>query len=248
MNGLPDRVYAVYLGLDVGKGEHHACAVNATGARVHDKPLPQDQTRPQALYEQLATHGPMLVVVDQPASIGALPVAVARIGDAHVIAEAARTMPHTLRRVDMNEETLAGTLRSSSGSMTTWPVKSSASPTASTAYSPRSTQLSNAPWDRGCTTRPSSNCSPGSVDRPGYAPPDDGACWRSPGRGRRVPTTRSSRPSRRRWTSRALPCPAPKPLSSSSPSWLRNWRTCSTNAPRPPTRSRCSMHTLLPRS
>ncbi|WP_226346028.1 IS110 family transposase, partial [Agilicoccus flavus] len=67
MNGLPDRAYAVYLGLDVGKGEHHACAVNATGARVHDKPLPQDEARLQALYEQLATHGPVLVVVDQPA-------------------------------------------------------------------------------------------------------------------------------------------------------------------------------------
>lgn len=135
MNGLPDRAYAVYLGLDVGKGEHHACAVNATGARVHDKPLPQDEARLQALYEQLATHGPVLVVVDQPASIGALPVAVARAcgvdvaylpglamrriadlhpgnaktdaRDAHVIAEAARTMPHTLRRVDMNDDALA---------------------------------------------------------------------------------------------------------------------------------------------
>ncbi|MDR7304553.1 transposase [Haloactinomyces albus] len=77
----------------------------------------------------------MLVVVGQPASIGALPVAVARAGghevaylsglamrriadlhpgqaktdarDAHVIAEAACSMPHTLRRVDVGDDTLA---------------------------------------------------------------------------------------------------------------------------------------------
>ncbi len=80
-------------------------------------------------------HGPVLVVVDQPATIGALPVAAARtVGcqvaylpglamrrladphpgsaktdarDAYVIAEAARTMPHTLGRVDAGEEVLA---------------------------------------------------------------------------------------------------------------------------------------------
>ena len=77
----------------------------------------------------------MLVVVDQPASIGALAVAVARsmgievaylpglamrriadlypgqaktdARDAFVIADAARTMPHTLRRVGADDETLA---------------------------------------------------------------------------------------------------------------------------------------------
>ena len=83
----------------------------------------------------LGQHGRVLVVVDQPASIGALAVAVAReLGvevaylpglamrriadlhpgesktdarDAHVIADAARTMPHTLRRIRGDEETLA---------------------------------------------------------------------------------------------------------------------------------------------
>lgn len=135
MHGLPERGYAIYLGLDVGKGEHHACALNVAGKRVHDKPLPQDEHRLLELFDQLAAHGPVLVVVDQPATIGALPVAVARAAgldvaylpglamrriadlypghaktdarDAYVIADAARTMPHTLRRVDMNDEALA---------------------------------------------------------------------------------------------------------------------------------------------
>lgn len=126
---------AVYIGLDVGKQEHHACALNPSGDRLHDKPLPQDETRLRELFTQLATHGPVLVVVDQPASIGALPIAVARetgahvaylpglamrriadlhpgnaktdARDAYVIAEAARTMPHALRRVDTGDEALA---------------------------------------------------------------------------------------------------------------------------------------------
>jgi transposase len=127
--------YAVFLGLDVGKGEHHACALNAAGKRLHDKPLPNDEARLRALFERLAEHGPVLMVVDQPASIGALPVAVARARgcqvaylpgltmrrladlhpgqaktdarDAYVIADAARTLPHTLRRVDTGDEALA---------------------------------------------------------------------------------------------------------------------------------------------
>src|SRR4051794_14663226 len=28
--------YAVFAGLDVGKGEHHACALDADGTRLHD--------------------------------------------------------------------------------------------------------------------------------------------------------------------------------------------------------------------
>ncbi|CAI7979718.1 transposase [Frankia sp. Hr75.2] len=82
-----------------------------------------------------ARHGTVLVVVDQPASIGALPLAVARdIGccvvylpgltmrriagiypgeaktdarDAFIIADAARTMPHTLRGLAPDDDTRA---------------------------------------------------------------------------------------------------------------------------------------------
>ncbi|SFO37131.1 Transposase IS116/IS110/IS902 family protein [Pseudonocardia ammonioxydans] len=127
--------FAVFCGLDVGKSEHHACALDAAGKRVHDKALPNDETALRAVFTTLAGHGRVLVVVDQPASIGALAVAVARsmaidvaylpglamrriadlhpgqgktdARDAHVIAEAARSMPHTLRRVGTDDETLA---------------------------------------------------------------------------------------------------------------------------------------------
>ncbi len=128
--------YDVWCGLDVGKGEHHAVALNVAGRRVHDKSLPNDEAVLRAVLGSLAERGRVLLVVDQPASIGALPIAVARdlgidVGylpglamrrladlhpgqsktdarDAYVIADAARTMPHTLRRVGPDDQTLAG--------------------------------------------------------------------------------------------------------------------------------------------
>ena len=73
-----DEGYEVYCGLDVGKSEHHAAAVNAAGERVFDKPLPQDEVRLRELFTGLQQHGRVLVIVDQPNTIGALPIAVAR--------------------------------------------------------------------------------------------------------------------------------------------------------------------------
>jgi len=127
--------YAVFVGLDVGKEEHHACALDPGGARLHDKVLPQSEAQIRQVLTGLAARGPVLVVVDQPASIGALAVTVARdVGidvaylpglamrriadlhpgnaktdarDAYVIAEAARSMPHALRRVHAGDEALA---------------------------------------------------------------------------------------------------------------------------------------------
>lgn len=132
---MPRPEYAVFLGLDVGKQEHHACGLGPDGKRVHDGPLPQSEARIGEILEDLSGRGRVLVVVDQPASIGALAVTVARsLGvdvaylpglamrriadlhpgnaktdarDAYVIAEAARTMPHALRRVDAGDEALA---------------------------------------------------------------------------------------------------------------------------------------------
>ena len=127
--------YGVFLGLDVGKQGHHAVGLNRDGKRLHDAALPNTEAGLRKLFDKLGRHGRILVVVDQPASIGALPVAVARAcghqvaylpglvmrrladlhpgtaktdaRDAYVIADAARTLPHTLRRVDTGDDTLA---------------------------------------------------------------------------------------------------------------------------------------------
>ncbi|WP_033220463.1 IS110 family transposase [Kitasatospora phosalacinea] len=125
----------LYLGLDVGKGEHHATALTPAGKKAFDKALPNNEPRLRELFTKLqAKHGTVLVV-DQPATVGALPLAVARdtgcrtaylpgltmrriadlypgeaktdARDAHVIADAARTMPHTLRDLVPADETVA---------------------------------------------------------------------------------------------------------------------------------------------
>lgn len=126
---------AVFIGIDVGKSEHWATALSRDGQKVLDKALPNDEERLRALYKKLADHGNLLVVVDQPATIGALAVAVAQdmgitVGylpglsmrriadltpgsaktdakDAAVIAGAARSMPHTLRAVTTSDEEAA---------------------------------------------------------------------------------------------------------------------------------------------
>lgn len=125
----------VTIGLDVGKTNHHACAMLETGEIIYDKPLPQDEDQLRKVFTDLQEHGVVLVVVDQPNTIGALPIAVARdagclVGylpglamrkaadlypgrsktdrrDAFIIADTARTMPHTLRAVDRDNDVLS---------------------------------------------------------------------------------------------------------------------------------------------
>src|SRR5882757_8708178 len=127
--------YGVFLGLDVGKSNHHAVGLAPDGQRLHDAPLPNSEPKLRALFDGLAQHGRLLVVVDQPATIGALPVTVARAcghevaylpglamrriadlypgnaktdaRDAFIIADAARTLPHALRWVDVGDDALA---------------------------------------------------------------------------------------------------------------------------------------------
>jgi transposase len=126
----------VFLGLDVGKQTHHGHGLTPAGKTVFDKALPNSEPKLRAVFDKLmGKFGTVLVVVDQPASIGALPLTVApaagcqvaylpglamrRIADlypgeaktdakdAAVIADAARTMPHTLRSLDLADEVTA---------------------------------------------------------------------------------------------------------------------------------------------
>lgn len=63
--------YSVFLGLDVGKTDHHAVGLDPAGKRLHDAPLPNSEPKLRAMFDKLAAHGPLLVVVDPPATIGA---------------------------------------------------------------------------------------------------------------------------------------------------------------------------------
>ena len=132
-NGSPD--IDVFVGVDVGKRDHHAVALDVAGKVLLDRSLPQDEQQLRRLIASLKSYGRVLFVVDQPATIGALPLAVARdegveIGylpglamrriadlhpgeaktdarDAAIIAQAARSMPHALRSLRDGDETTA---------------------------------------------------------------------------------------------------------------------------------------------
>nr|WP_104196283.1 IS110 family transposase [Cryobacterium sp. M15] len=125
----------VFIGVDVGKSEHHAVALGRSGKRLYDKALPNDEAKLRAVIRKLKLRGQVLLVVDQPETVGALPVAVAyaegilvgylpglamrRIAvlhageaktdarDAAIIAEAARTLPHALRPIRLEDEQVA---------------------------------------------------------------------------------------------------------------------------------------------
>lgn len=68
----------IFLGLDVGKTDHWACAVTNDGTKIWNKTLPNDEAKLVSVYHNLSAQGTVLVVVDQPATIGALAVAVAQ--------------------------------------------------------------------------------------------------------------------------------------------------------------------------
>lgn len=68
----------VFIGVDVGKSKHHPVALDKSGKKLLDKALPLDEAKLKNLIKSLAKHGTLLFIVDQPATIGALPVAVAQ--------------------------------------------------------------------------------------------------------------------------------------------------------------------------
>jgi transposase len=118
----------VFRALDVGKLEHHGTALLRDGRTTFDKPLPNGEPALRQLFARLQRKGKVLVVVDQPASIGTMAVTVARAcgcevaylpglsvrrladlhpgtgktdaRDAYVIADAARTLPHLLHSIE----------------------------------------------------------------------------------------------------------------------------------------------------
>ena len=68
----------VWLGLDVGKSSHHACALDHDGNTILDTPVDQDEKQLRRTIAELQRRGTVLVIVDQPNTIGSLPLTVAR--------------------------------------------------------------------------------------------------------------------------------------------------------------------------
>lgn len=126
----------VFVGVDVGKAAHYAVALTRDGKVLLSRAVPQDEQAIRGLLADLADEpSRILLVVDQPATVGALVVAVARdagvrlgylpglamrrLADVHageaktdakdalVIAEAARSMPLALRALPTDAEQVA---------------------------------------------------------------------------------------------------------------------------------------------
>jgi transposase len=71
-----------WIGLDVGKADHHATVIDAAGGAVFDRPVHNDEA---AIERLLDDAGPSAaLVIDQPGSIGTLAVALARRRDVPV--------------------------------------------------------------------------------------------------------------------------------------------------------------------
>ena len=64
-----DTSYAVFCGIDVGKFEHHAVGIDAAGTRLYDRAVPNNENRLRAVFDQLAGHGRVLIVIDQPTQL-----------------------------------------------------------------------------------------------------------------------------------------------------------------------------------
>jgi transposase len=125
----------VFIGLDVGKSEHHATLVAAGGEVIAAQAVRNEQSALEALLELATTHGRPSLVVDQPGSIAALTLAVCRdrgvpvaylpglvmrraadlypgesktdARDSFVLADVARTRGSSLRWLDVTDELLA---------------------------------------------------------------------------------------------------------------------------------------------
>ena len=72
----PEQV-EVWIGLDVGKTDHHASALDDDGATLIDRGVANDQTDLERLIDAAAEHGQPGLVIDQPGSIAQLAIAVA---------------------------------------------------------------------------------------------------------------------------------------------------------------------------
>jgi transposase len=69
---------ASWVGLDVGKEDHHATVVSAAGERLFELAVRNDEAQVERLLERAAETGRCALVIDQPGSIGSLAVCVAR--------------------------------------------------------------------------------------------------------------------------------------------------------------------------
>jgi transposase len=128
-----DRIEA-WVGLDVGKAEHHASVLSAAGEPLFERSIRNDEAAVEQLLDRAGEYGRCVLVIDQPGSIGSLAVCIARRRgvpvayvpglvmrraselypgeaktdrrDSFVLADTARTHARRLHWLELGDETL----------------------------------------------------------------------------------------------------------------------------------------------
>jgi hypothetical protein len=123
-----------WVGLDVGKEDHHATVISAAGERLFELAVRNDEVAIERLLDRALEAGPCALVIDQPGSIGSLAVCRARRRgvpvayvpglvmrraselypgeaktdrrDSFVLADTARTHARRLHWLELGDETL----------------------------------------------------------------------------------------------------------------------------------------------
>jgi transposase len=67
-----------WVGLDVGKEDHHATVISAAGEPLFECSVRNDEAAIERLLDLALESGPCALVIDQPGSIGSLVVCLAR--------------------------------------------------------------------------------------------------------------------------------------------------------------------------
>jgi len=77
MGDSPMPVPEVFVGVDVAKGKHYACAVSAGGEALFSRAVPNDEAAVRGLIDDARQHGRPALVVDTTSSAAVLILAVA---------------------------------------------------------------------------------------------------------------------------------------------------------------------------
>ena len=70
MADRPELVVEVFVGVDIAKGKHYACAVSAGGEALFARRVPNDEAAIRRMINDAAEHGRAALVVDTTSSGG----------------------------------------------------------------------------------------------------------------------------------------------------------------------------------
>ena len=77
MQDCPQPAPEVFVGVDVAKGKHYACALTSGGEALFARPVPNDEAAIRRMIEDAAAHGSPALVVDTTSSAAVLVLGVA---------------------------------------------------------------------------------------------------------------------------------------------------------------------------